>query len=44
MHGGVETLLHLIHLRVNSSWYRFDGVMGVSASLDFVEKKVTNPT
>ena len=44
MYGGMETQLHLIHLRVNSPWYRFDGWMAVSASLELVEKKVMNLT
>jgi hypothetical protein len=39
MYGGMETQFHLIQLRVNSPWYRFDGVIGVSASLNLVEKK-----
>ena len=25
MYGGTETQFHLIHLLVNSPWYRFDG-------------------
>jgi len=43
MYGGMETQFHLIYLRVNSPWCRFDGVI-VSAFMDLVEKKVTNPT
>jgi hypothetical protein len=40
MCGRMETLFHLIYFRVNSPLYRFDGVMGVSASLDPVGKKM----